>query len=146
MSRPPKIVGRIGPVLLVDGLPAFPAAAVGCTRNCGFQVAGIGLQCKEGDACGRYVHPGDPGFDELKRYHNAINAPDTEPLETVSLKFNYEPGVLRRAGFDVETSEGRSKVKDLLLAALEYYAECSDDANMPAEDRAIIEALLSEGP
>lgn len=146
MSRPAKIVGHLGPVLLVDGLPAFPAAAVKCKRECGFQVAGIGLQCKEGDACGRYVHPGDPGFAELKSYHNAINASDTEPLESIGLKFNYEPGVLRSAGFDIETSEGRAKVRDLLLAALEYYAECSDDANMPETDRAIVKSLLAEGP
>lgn len=49
--------------------PRFPADLLGCDRECGFVPAGVGFQCKEGDGCGRYVHPDDPGFQELKAYH-----------------------------------------------------------------------------
>jgi hypothetical protein len=59
--------------------PPFPAELIGCEGDCGFIRAGAGYQCKEGDGCGRYVHPGDRGFAELDAYHKHMTAPLAEP-------------------------------------------------------------------
>lgn len=53
---------------------------IGCKNECGFEVAGVGLACRAGSACGAYFHPGDPHFVELKRHHSAMMA-GTEPLD-----------------------------------------------------------------
>lgn len=54
--------------------PKFPQFI--CPRGengcCNFEVAGAGFQCltrSTNDGCGLYVHPGDKGFAELRRYH-----------------------------------------------------------------------------
>lgn len=52
-----------------EPLPVFPD--IGCTHDpgeCGFIAAGLGYQCLEGSACRRYVHPGEPHFDEIRDY------------------------------------------------------------------------------
>jgi hypothetical protein len=56
------------------GAPAFPAELLNCDGECGFIPAGAGYQCKEGDGCGMYVHPGDVGFAELDAYHKHMLA------------------------------------------------------------------------
>lgn len=48
-------------------VPSFPR--IGCTHDCGFERRGIGWQCVDGTACGRYVHPGDAHYDALDLYH-----------------------------------------------------------------------------
>lgn len=54
-------------------LPVFPSKAIGCSREeCGFVPAGIGFQCREHGNCGRYIHPTDPGFDELAAYDRTM--------------------------------------------------------------------------
>jgi hypothetical protein len=59
-----------------DGLPVFPD--IGCKHQhdgsdgCGFVEAGVGFQCLEGEACGRYIGPREPRFDAIKRYHMAM--------------------------------------------------------------------------
>jgi hypothetical protein len=64
----------------VVDLSAFPVPP-GCKPDgdgCGFVSAGIGFQCNEGAACGRYLHPGDPGFDGVKQWdkqHNRVVQP-----------------------------------------------------------------------
>jgi len=42
---------------------------VGCGGECGFVRAGVGWQCLEGEACGRYVHTDDPGFAEITAHY-----------------------------------------------------------------------------
>jgi hypothetical protein len=76
-----------------------------------------------------------------------------EPLETVTLFFNYEPGALRRAGIDVATSEGKAKIKALLLSALSdvqmkigWHVDDDDFDQGDAESLAIADSLLAEGP
>jgi hypothetical protein len=49
-----------------------PAWTFPCEGECGFERRGVGFQCVEGRACGRYVHPGDPGFDDLARYYAEV--------------------------------------------------------------------------
>jgi hypothetical protein len=64
--------------------PAFPQHICprGAEGACGFVEAGVGYQCKEGDACQKYVHPGDPGFAELRAHDKAMAA--MEPPATPS--------------------------------------------------------------
>jgi hypothetical protein len=69
----------------------WPADAVGCDEGCGFTRAGIGWQCREGTACGRYLHPGDAGFAEVDAYYRAAHAtpaPVTYRAGTVPAKEN----------------------------------------------------------
>lgn len=51
---------------------------IGCEGECGFTCRGIGLQCTDGEACGRYLHPGDEGFAEVKAYYDAATTPPTD--------------------------------------------------------------------
>jgi hypothetical protein len=57
----------------VDGPPCFNDE-VGCESGdaaCGFVRAGVGWQCKENDACGRFVAPGEKGHAFIENYHAA---------------------------------------------------------------------------
>lgn len=49
---------------------------IGCDGECGFIRAGIGWQCREGAACGRYIHPGDEHYDEVAAYYRRENSDD----------------------------------------------------------------------
>lgn len=75
-----------------------------------------------------------------------------EPLETVTLHFNYEPSVLRLSGIDIATSEGKAQVKACILLALEglqmNWAGCDEEeVDLPnAEALAVADSLLAEGP
>ncbi len=51
-------------------LPRFPD--IGCDRDCGFARRGAGFSCVEGTACGRRVAPGEPHYDELEAYDEAM--------------------------------------------------------------------------
>lgn len=51
-------------------LPKFPD--IGCAGECGFVVAGLGYECRDGTACGRYIHPGDKHFAGVDAYHKAM--------------------------------------------------------------------------
>lgn len=54
--------------------PKFPKKALGCPENCwdecSFERRGFGYQDISGWGCGKYVHPGDSGFKELKEYYD----------------------------------------------------------------------------
>lgn len=52
----------------------WPQEAVKCEKDCGFVAAGIGWQCREGSACGRYVHPSDPEYLPITRYYRATES------------------------------------------------------------------------
>lgn len=50
---------------------------IGCDGlECGFVRAGVGWQCREGEACGRYIHPGDEHYDEVAAYYRRENSDD----------------------------------------------------------------------
>ena len=58
-------------------LPPWPKEAVGCDNDCAPVRAGVGIQCKRnqnGEACGRYWHPGDDGYKELDKFMKAREA------------------------------------------------------------------------
>lgn len=63
----------------VTRLERFPA--IQCGGECGFILAGIGLQCLEYGACGRYLHPGDPGYEEVAAHYSLENAACERNLE-----------------------------------------------------------------
>jgi hypothetical protein len=84
---------------------------------------------------------------------------DPEPLETVALNFNYEPGALRRAGVDPRTSEGKARIQALLIEGLLALKcdqlrlenrvvpeDCEGFKNEADEFWAILKSLLAEGP
>ena len=52
--------------------PTFPN--IGCSNACGFEPSGVGLRCSAGDACGRYLHPGDPHHAEVAAYYATVTA------------------------------------------------------------------------
>jgi hypothetical protein len=45
-----------------------------CKGDCGFVRAGVGFQCREAQACGKYVDPNDPGYEDLRSYYAIIHA------------------------------------------------------------------------
>jgi hypothetical protein len=65
-------------------LPVFPD--IGCRHQhpdapsdgCGFERRGAGWQCVEGEACGRYIHPGDEHHDAVEGYDRAMLAAEAE--------------------------------------------------------------------
>lgn len=57
--------------------------------SCAFNVAGIGMQCEE---CNKYVHPGDYGFDDLKRFYLSIA---DEPARPVMSLRSYDMAALK---------------------------------------------------
>lgn len=67
--------------------PPFPQWV--CPRGelgeCGFIAAGVGLQCREGAACSRYLHPGDKGHAEVEGYYKVV-APEVIGLPRKSTK------------------------------------------------------------
>jgi hypothetical protein len=78
------IFERVGPAV-AEKLPPWPLdCRTDCCnepRDCGMVRAGIGYQCKEGDACGAYYHPGDEHFDEIDKFMRALEAAvDAETL------------------------------------------------------------------
>lgn len=56
-----------------NGVADLPVWTYDCKGDCGFARRGFGFQCVEGQACGRYVHPGDPGYDDLRTYYDAAH-------------------------------------------------------------------------
>ena len=52
------------------GMVSWPS--IGCDRACGFEPSGVGMRCSAGDACGRYLHPGDPHHAEVAEYYACI--------------------------------------------------------------------------
>lgn len=75
-----KVIKLVELVELVEApkdepLPVFPDIGCKCDPpECGFISAGLGYQCLEGRACGRYIHPGDPHFEELRDYDRKMTA------------------------------------------------------------------------
>lgn len=59
--------------------PVFPD--IGCKGECGFVVAGVGLQCQEGSACGRYLHPGDEHYAEVAAYYRSESQTEDDMRE-----------------------------------------------------------------
>jgi len=57
-------------------IPKFPQFVCpgGEEGACGFTPAGVGFKCREGDACGKTVQPGEPGCAELRAYDRAMTA------------------------------------------------------------------------
>lgn len=64
-------------------------------------------------------------------------------MERVRLDFGYDPEILEDVGVDPRTSEGKRKIRDLLVAALAYYADAGE-GQLDDEDLAIAEALTVE--
>lgn len=62
-------------------------------------------------------------------------------LEGTSLSFNYDPELLKEAGVDLSTSEGKAKAVEVIVAALEFYKESLEGHEPPPEYLALIEAL-----
>lgn len=55
-----------------DGWPSLPVFPdIECDGECGFIRAGIGWQCREGQACSYYVHPGDEDYEAVTAYYEA---------------------------------------------------------------------------
>jgi hypothetical protein len=65
-------------------------------------------------------------------------------VKTVKLSFNYDPETLDDIGLDPRTSEGKESIKQVIIAALDFYLESGED-QIDEEDAAVIEALLAEG-
>ena len=64
----------LGPVDFSPWLPpVFPD--IGCRSECGFITRGSGLQCLEGSACGRYLHPGDKGHAPVSGFCGRVDKP-----------------------------------------------------------------------
>jgi hypothetical protein len=89
----------------------------------------------------------------MKATGKSMSDPEPEPLESLDLRFNYEPGALRRAGIDPRTSEGKARITALLingLLALKreqlQFERQVGPAKGPVEFWAILKALLAEGP
>lgn len=68
---------------------------------------------------------------------------DPTQLKTMSLSLNYDPEILKELEIDPRTSEGKAKIKELILAALDFYRESIEHEPHPEspEDLALIEAL-----
>jgi hypothetical protein len=67
MSEKPPIGGLVRR----DAEPEWPD--IGCKGDCGFTRAGVGVKCDEGQACGRYLHPGEDGRAEaVIAYYEAV--------------------------------------------------------------------------
>jgi len=62
-------------------------------------------------------------------------------LETVLLNFNFEPSLLEFVGLDPRTSEGKAKIVEVILSALEHRQR---ERELPAEEAAVCQALLFE--
>lgn len=97
---------------------------------------------------GLAMDDGAGGWMRTVKGIEACRAPEPEPLETVTLHFNYEPVALRRAGVEVGTSEGKAKIKQIIIEALEGYSNFFDgrDDIDSSEKLAVVVALLAEGP
>lgn len=53
-------------------------------KDCGMKPAGVGFQCREGSACGRYLQVGDEFYAEVKAWWLGVlddSHPETQSKE-----------------------------------------------------------------
>lgn len=89
----------------------------------GWEKRGIGFQCVEGDACRKYVHPGDPGFLEIAEWHDEARLKqrnDTTDRDAKLLRAIIETHVFPVGPEDVAKQKAREALERLVSAAREH--------------------------